>query len=413
MEAGIVARVAALLLLALAGCAPALRVGSSGDYPPFSERTADGGWKGLDVDVARAFARDRGRRVRLVPMRWPELEPALARGDFDVAMSGVTVRADRLVTGRFTAAVARAQAVLVAPRGMRSPRRVGVNRGGHLERVARATLPGVELVTVEGNQLRGLLDSGTVDGLVTDGLELRALGRDDLVIVRTLSDDRKAYLLRPADAQLSSDLDRWLAAREADGWLPAARARWLHDGTPSPPPAPLARVVDLIGRRLMLMPAVAAAKRAVGLPIVDEAREAEVESRAAARGAAAGLAPEPFRALVRAQILAARAVQEASAVTAAGPTLAELRGAIDRIDGDLLAALAAALPITTPAGTLEAAIRRDAAVPGLDRRTLGRLATALRALEAGRYQRHAGRRAVRAAGLRWRAASAKVATAEE
>ena len=164
MEAGIVARAAALVLLALAGCAPALRVGSSGDYPPFSERTADGGWKGLDVDVARAFARDRGRRVRLVPMRWPELEPALARGDFDVAMSGVTVRADRLVTGRFTAAVARAQAVLVAPRGTRSPRRVGVNRGGHLERVARATLPGVELVTVEGNQLRGLLDSGAVDG---------------------------------------------------------------------------------------------------------------------------------------------------------------------------------------------------------------------------------------------------------
>ena len=52
----------------------------------------------------------------------------------------------------------------------------------------------------------------------------------------------------------------------------------------------------------MLMPAVAAAKRAAGLPIVDEAREAEVESRAVARAAAAGLAPEPFRALVHAQI---------------------------------------------------------------------------------------------------------------
>jgi cyclohexadienyl dehydratase len=397
-------RVAAgVLLVALTACAPVLRVGSSGDYPPFSERTADGAWRGFDVEVARAFARDQRRRLRIVPLRWPDLEAALARGDFDVAMSGVTVRADRLVTGRFTAAVARTRAVLVAPPGIRSPRRVGVNRGGHLERVARAALPDATLVTVGGNQLRGVLDSGAVDGLVIDLLELRALGRDDLVVLRTLSDDRKAYLLRPAAATLAGDLDRWLAAREADGWLPAARTRLLGDGAPSPPPAALARVVDLVGRRLMLMPVVAAAKRAAGLRIVDRAREAEVESRAVARAAAAGLVPGPFREFVRAQILAARAVQEASREAEATPPLAALRGAIDRVDGDLLPALVGALPITTPADTLAAAIRRDAAVPGLDPRTLGRLADALRALGSG----------PRAGGLPRLAPSAKVVAPED
>ena len=391
---------AALLVLALTACAPVLRVGSSGDYPPFSERTTAGSWRGFDVAVADAFARDQGRRLRLVPMRWPDLESVLARNQFDVAMSGVTVRADRLVTGRFTAAVARAQAVLVAPRGTTAPRRVGVNRGGHLERVARAALPGVALVTVEANALRGLLDAGAVDGLVTDEHELGGLGRGDLVVLRTLSDDRKAYLLRPDAAALADELDRWLAAREADGWLPALRARLLGDGAPSPPPVALARVLDLVGRRLMLMPHVAAAKRAAGLPIVDAAREAEVEARAVAGATAAGLAPEPFRAFVLAQIAAARAVQEANAVAAPGPPLAALRGAIDRVDAALLAALVEALPITAPADTLAAAIRRDAAVPGLDARTLGRLAGALRGLAPG-------------AGLPRVTASAKLSTSED
>jgi cyclohexadienyl dehydratase len=358
-------------------------VGSSGDYPPFSERTASGAWRGFDVEVARAWARDRGRRLEIVPVRWPDLEEALARGDFDVAMSGVTVRADRLVAGRFTAAVARTQAVLAARRGGAAPRRVGVNRGGHLERVARATLPGVELVPVDHNRLDELLASGAVDGVVTEALELRALAAGELVVVHTLADDRKAYFLRADAGPLADDLDAWLAARERDGWLGALRQRVLGDGAPSPPPASVARVIDLLARRLMLMPWVAGAKRVAGLPVIDPEREAEVETRAVARAGGAGLAPEPYRVLVRAQITAARAVQEATDAAQPVASLAALRAAIDRVDEALLPALVDALPITTPADVVAAAIQRDAPVPGLADRVVRPLADALRALGRG------------------------------
>ncbi|MFN8640270.1 MAG: hypothetical protein U0802_00880 [Candidatus Binatia bacterium] len=38
-----------------------------------------------------------------VPLAWPDLEAATAlRGDFDVALSGVTMRADRALVGRAT-----------------------------------------------------------------------------------------------------------------------------------------------------------------------------------------------------------------------------------------------------------------------------------------------------------------------
>ena len=69
-----------------------------------------------------------------------------------------------------------------------------------------------------------------------------------------------------------------------------------------------ARVVDLAARRLLVMPAVAAAKRAAHLPLVDPAREAIVITRAAERAARAGLDATAARRLAEAQIAAARAV---------------------------------------------------------------------------------------------------------
>ena len=380
-------RLLACLLVGLAACTPPVRVGSTGDYPPFSERSASG-WRGFDVEVARAWSHARGRRLELVPLRWPDVEAAIRHHEVDVVMSGVTVRADRLLEGRFTTAVARDEAVLVARRGLDAPVRIAVNRGGHLERLARARLPAAQLELVDANRgLRALLDSGAVDGIVTDMLELRAIAPDaagaGLVVVSTLSDDRKAYFL-PADAgPLATDLDTWLAARERDGWLPALRARCLGDGTPEPRPAAVAAVTDLVARRLMLMPAVAAAKRASGLALVDPAREAEVETRAVARAAAAGLAPEPYRALARAQIAAAKAVQDAARDAPSAAPLAAVRAAIDRVDDALLPALLAAVPLTTPADELVEAIRREAGLPGLSDDVMRPLAEALRALAPG------------------------------
>src|SRR5262249_56427132 len=69
---------------------PALRVGTSGDYAPFSFRR-DGEFVGLDVDVARRFARDSRRALVIVPFRWPDLVDDLRAGRFEVAMGGVTV----------------------------------------------------------------------------------------------------------------------------------------------------------------------------------------------------------------------------------------------------------------------------------------------------------------------------------
>lgn len=60
-------------------------------------------------------------------------------------------------------------------------------------------------------------------------------------------------------------------------------------------------------------------------------------------------------------------------------TLGIIRTAIDRLDAALLPALVEALPITTPAEEVVAAIRRDAPCLGLSETVVRPLADALRA----------------------------------
>jgi cyclohexadienyl dehydratase len=387
-----------LCLMACAARRPAaigeapLRVGTSGDYPPFSVRAADGSFTGFDVAVAEAYATARGRRLELISFRWPELAARLAAGDFDVAMSGVTVRPDRLLVGTMTAAVARADAIVLIRGGEAAPGkldrasvRIAVNRGGHLERVARTRLPHATLVPVDDNRrLPALLAGREVAAVVTDTLEAATFATGTFTIAARLAHDRKAYWVAPGREALAADLDAWLLERARDGTLARLRRERLGVDDRDALPPELAHVVDLVTRRLLLMPEVGAAKRAAGLPLVDGARETQVVARAVARARGAGLDRAAAEHLARAQIAAARGIQEAlrpdpQPRAEDAPTLAALRAGIDALDGALLQALVTARTARPEVqrAALSAALRADADLVGFDEIHAGAISAAL------------------------------------
>ena len=241
---------------------PVLRVGTSGDYAPFSlAGPGEGEFQGFDIAVARAFAEERGAQVEFVRFRWRELISALAEKRFDVAMSGVTVRADRSTAGRFSVPVAETGAVALVPAAStaeslaeldRPGVRVVVNQGGHLERVARAHLPRARIETLSPNDaVRAALIEGRADAAITDTVEAPHWRRGtDLRLLGPFTRDRKAWLLRADSGEEAARLDRWLLAREADGSL--SRWRMRHGLEPTPATAePLAAlerfVLDLDG----------------------------------------------------------------------------------------------------------------------------------------------------------------------
>jgi cyclohexadienyl dehydratase len=306
-----------------------LRVGTSGDYAPFSIARGDGtALEGFDIALARAFAADRGRPLELVRFGWPDLAARLTAHDFDVAMSGVTVRPDRSLLGRFTTPVAESGALVLVRRQTgsslddlnRPDVRLAVNAGGHLERAARERFPLAALAPVPRNSdVLGELLAGRADGAVTDTMEApdwmkRAPG---LVALGPFTRDRKAWLVRAEEPELAAELDAWLARKEADGTLAALRAQWLPGAAAPRTAAPLPALVAALDERLSLMGFVADAKRAAGKAVRDPSQEERVLQAAlvATRKAAASTGrPAPSEACVRglfaAQMAAGRALQE-------------------------------------------------------------------------------------------------------
>jgi cyclohexadienyl dehydratase len=80
-----------------------LRVGTTGDYPPYSELDqATNTYKGYEIDVVTALAADLGVKLEFVPTTWDTLGAGIAADKYDVVASGVTMTLERLKSVAFT-----------------------------------------------------------------------------------------------------------------------------------------------------------------------------------------------------------------------------------------------------------------------------------------------------------------------
>lgn len=109
-----------------AGSAPAVtasapagkvfRVAMNAEFAPFESLDAQQNIEGFDVDLMRAMAKAGGFQVEFQHKPWDSLFPALAQGDTDIVMSGVTITDERKQTMDFTEPYYQIkQVVLVAP----------------------------------------------------------------------------------------------------------------------------------------------------------------------------------------------------------------------------------------------------------------------------------------------------------
>ena len=406
----------ALALALLSGClgrsaqtpAPVpLRVGTSGDYAPFSVVGGGGQFSGLDIEIAKAYARDRGLPISWVPFRWGELTRDLEAGRFDVAMSGITVRPERSLVGSFSVPVLNSGAVVLIrasadPAGAGLLQRPGltmaVNAGGHLERVAHQLFPRANLKPIANNAaVRQALLAGEVEAALTDTLEAPhwLKGTRALQAIGPLTRDRKAYLVSRERPDLSRDLDDWLLEREADGRLASLRQQTIPDLAGPSPTAVLPALFAAVEERLDLMPFVAEGKRRSGSPIRVPERETRViaagvaaANHAAERAGVAALDETVVANFYRLLIQAARQVQEhrlAGAPSEAEPPDlgTEIRPALLRI-GDRIAALLVRLPPDLEPEETAASALGQLDTPGLSPAVAKRIGSALAQLSRKR-----------------------------
>ena len=355
------------------GCATAtpLRVGTSGDYPPFSvsvptERHEERGQAaptrtGIEIELAERVAEELGFRIVWVPFRWPELSADVAASRFDVAMSGVTWRPERAARGQMTRAWAVGGPCTVGnpERGSpERPSRIAVNRGGILEHFARTRFPeapgsGWRVIAVDDNRsLPRLLATGEVDAFVTDSFEIESFRSEEMPFACEPRTDRKVWWTTPgAPDGLAERLDRFLAQHEGEIRV-LRRASFGQAQARSE----LDHLVDLLDRRLAFMPHVARIKRARGLAIEVPEREAVVTESAARAARAAGLDPTAVRDLFALQIELAKKIQrqtladlESGEIESDSPlTLEEIRPVLLRLGEQIVEALSNLPPLDGP-----------------------------------------------------------------
>lgn len=346
-----------------------LRVGTTGDYLPFSLRGPEGRFVGLDIEMAESFARSLGVRAEFVPTSWPNLMQDLAADRFDLAAGGISVTAERqrqagfslpyLTDGKTPIARCEHRSRFATLEDIDRPGvRLVVNPGGTNERFVRARIRRAQVAVFPDNV--GIFDqivAGRADLMITDATEARLQQRlrPDLCAIHPEAPFEvveKAWLL-PRDAAFQAAVDLWLRAELDAGRIAAALERWLaHPWAVAAQRPATEELVALIRARLAIGADVARSKWNSGAPIEDLQREAEIIAALGRQAGQFGLPERWAEGFFRAQIEASKAVQrqlharwraEGREKFADAPDLGrDIRPRLDALTPKLLAALAAA-----------------------------------------------------------------------
>jgi cyclohexadienyl dehydratase len=223
-----------------------LRVGTTGDYTPFSLLQPDGSYAGADIAMAHDLAARLGVRIEWVPTVWIDLLDDFLAGRFNIAMGGVTVnpvRAEKAFFSLPTFIDGKRPLCRVEDRDRftsvaaidRSGVRVIANPGSANEAFAKTHFPRAE-VTIHPDNTTVFLEivAGRADVMVTDGLEAdhQAALHPELCAVPVAPFTRleKAYMFA-RDPAMKAYIDAWLAAAFSSGqWQTALdRAMAAHD----------------------------------------------------------------------------------------------------------------------------------------------------------------------------------------
>ena len=220
-----------------------LRVGTTGDYAPFSHRAADGGFTGIDIDLARDLASSLGADVLFIHTSWPTLMDDLRAGSYDIAMSGESITPERGKTGYYSKAYhsggktpitlcSRVHEFDALEKIDMPGVRLIVNPGGTNERYIDTSIKRAKKVLHDDNRtIFGAIVTGNADLMITDSIEVDLQSRRNRLLCpampgQLLTNQQKGFLM-PKDNALKNTVDKWLHQRLNDGTVERLFSRHL------------------------------------------------------------------------------------------------------------------------------------------------------------------------------------------
>jgi polar amino acid transport system substrate-binding protein len=193
---------------------------------------------GFEVELAEALAAQLGVGARMQQGAWDQLLELLARGDFDLALSGLEATPDKRAVCLMSRPYYVSPERLTVRRGdVNAPRTLAALRGRRIgtlpssaaERILRAA--GAEVATYDGGQddLYNDLRLGRIDAVLLDETVSTYFGAVDPkleVLPDSYGEVRYAIAIRTGDTALLRAVDGALAVLGRDGTLRAIYERW-------------------------------------------------------------------------------------------------------------------------------------------------------------------------------------------
>ncbi|HEV8268177.1 MAG TPA: ABC transporter substrate-binding protein/permease, partial [Thermoanaerobaculia bacterium] len=197
--------------------------------------------RGFDVEVAEAIARGLARRPRFVQVAFTSIDASVARGDFDIGMSGVEDTPSRRAALSATVPYFEFREVLTVRQGDAArftslpslrKKRVGTLSGtiAYDTLKARETALGFETVAYDDDVhpytdlLDGRLDAVLLDHVIAARATARTSGL--ATIPEAVTRGRYVGVLAKGNAALRDAVDAVLVARAKDGTLEKIYRKW-------------------------------------------------------------------------------------------------------------------------------------------------------------------------------------------
>ena len=234
-----------------------LRVGTTGDYKPFSykvtnaTRTANGTsfnttYIGADIDMAQSLSNALSLPLPpvLIPSIWANLTKDISADKFDIGMGGISITLPRAQTAFFSTPVQRVGktgCIRCADKAKYtdfasldvSGVKIAANPGGTNEAFDRANFANAEIVIVDDNNAvyQAVVD-GIADAMVSDAIEVELqvnLHDGTLCMVNEVpwTFEELGYLL-PRDQVWKNFVDVWVRIQEGSGAWNATLEKWME-----------------------------------------------------------------------------------------------------------------------------------------------------------------------------------------
>jgi cyclohexadienyl dehydratase len=222
-----------------------IRVGTSGDYPPFSYvNPQTNQYEGMDIALAQRLGEALDAKVTFVRFKWPEINADLLADKFDIAMGGIGRNVARGKIFAYTQSTMTFGTCPLVRRGEEGKYpdfsaidkpgvKVILNQGGINDRYFTPLLKQATLLRHNKNEEIALkVKDGTADVWITDNVEALYYAQrfSELAAVnprKTFTVGTKGYMIRQGDQVFLNWLNLWLEQMFLQGEVQKLEQQWL------------------------------------------------------------------------------------------------------------------------------------------------------------------------------------------